>query len=130
MYGTQVVMRLNKIIPAIEYGNRSSWLRYLPHTRHIFSSAVEPKGDAAKAQLPRKVAKAFLLLGNYEESKEYIEQALKMSKILFGNKHPDTLITMVDLALVLIAQGKYDEAEKLHRQTLGVDGESAGKGAS
>ena len=118
MYATQVVLRLNKIIPAPAFGNRSIWIRYLPHTRHIFSSAVKPKGVAAQGQLLRNVATAFLLLGNYEESKKYIEQALEMSTMAFGDKHPATLTTMNNLADVLGRQGKHGEAEKMYRQTL------------
>ena len=41
-----------------------------------------------------------------------------MSKLLFGKEHPDTLTTMGSLAGVLEPQEKYDEAEKMHRQTL------------
>ena len=127
MYATQVVVRLNTIFPAPKYENKSLWLEYLPHTRHILSTEVNSKGVAAKAQLLRNVAQAFLLLGNYEESEKYYEQALEMSKMLFGNEHLITLETMNELALGLGVQGKGDEAEKMHRQTLELRKKVQGK---
>ena len=39
------------------------------------------------------------------------------TKVL-GPEHPDTLITMSNLAVVLNRQGKYKEAELMNRQTL------------
>ena len=40
-----------------------------------------------------------------------------MEKVL-GEEHPDTLASMNDLAVVLRHQGKYEDAEQMHRQTL------------
>ena len=37
---------------------------------------------------------------------------------MLGKKHPDTLDRINNLALVLGSQGKHQEAEKIHRQTL------------
>jgi hypothetical protein len=37
---------------------------------------------------------------------------------VLGKEHPDTLTRMNNLALVLGKQGKYEEAEAMHRQTL------------
>ena len=37
---------------------------------------------------------------------------------MLGTEHPSTLGSMDNLALVLSSQGKYDEAEEMHRQAL------------
>lgn len=37
---------------------------------------------------------------------------------MLGHEHPDTLGNMNNPALVLDSQGKYEEAEHMHRQTL------------
>ena len=130
-YATQVVMRLNAIFPEPDHENKSLWLRYLPHARHIFSSPLKQKGNAAKAQLLRHVGRAFMLLGNYRKSEKYHEQALELNTSLFGNEHVDTLATQEEVGIALNRHGKYDEAEKMHRQTLELrERESAGKGAS
>ena len=43
----------------------------------------------------------------------------KTEKML-GKEHPDTLTSMNNLASVLDRQGKYEEAEKMHRQELAL----------
>ena len=37
-----------------------------------------------------------------------------------GTEHPSTLTSMDNLALVLSRQGKYEQAEEMHRQALGL----------
>jgi tetratricopeptide (TPR) repeat protein len=37
---------------------------------------------------------------------------------VLGKEHPDTLASMNNLANVLNSQGKYEEAEEMHRRTL------------
>ena len=39
---------------------------------------------------------------------------------MLGKEHPDTLTSMSNLAGVLQSQGKYDEAEMMHRQALAL----------
>jgi hypothetical protein len=41
-------------------------------------------------------------------------------KTVLGAEHPDTLTSMNNLALVLIHQGKYEQAEEMHRKALGL----------
>jgi hypothetical protein len=46
--------------------------------------------------------------------------ALKRQGELLGEKHPDTLLTLSNLAGVLDDQGEYEHAEEMHRQVLGL----------
>jgi Flp pilus assembly protein TadD len=46
---------------------------------------------------------------------------------VLGQKHPDTLASMNNLARVLGSQGKYDEAEAMHRQALQLSEEVLGQ---
>jgi hypothetical protein len=43
---------------------------------------------------------------------------------VLGNDHPDTLRFMNNLAVLYQSQGRYDEAEPLHLETLEVNGET------
>ena len=45
-------------------------------------------------------------------------QTLELREKVLGVEHPDTLMSMNNLAMVLQAQGKYEAAEEMHRQTL------------
>jgi Tetratricopeptide repeat len=42
-------------------------------------------------------------------------QALGLRGTVLGKEHPDTLTSMNNLALVLSQQGKYEQAEEMHR---------------
>ncbi len=45
-------------------------------------------------------------------------QALVLKEKVLGPEHPDTLTSLNNLGAVLDRQGKYEEAEKMHRQAL------------
>ena len=47
-------------------------------------------------------------------------QAPALMKTVLGKKHPSTLRSMNNLAEVLSSQGKYKEAEEMHRQALAL----------
>jgi len=42
-------------------------------------------------------------------------QALALKEMVLGKEHPDTLTSMNNLAEVLRGQGKYEQAEEMHR---------------
>ena len=46
---------------------------------------------------------------------------------MLGKEHSDTLTSMINLARVLSSQGKYDEAEEIHRQVLALRERVLGK---
>ncbi|KAK1948629.1 tetratricopeptide repeat domain protein, partial [Colletotrichum sublineola] len=43
---------------------------------------------------------------------------LELSKKVLGLENPSTLTSMSNLVLVFDSQGRHDEAEQMHRQTL------------
>ena len=45
-------------------------------------------------------------------------QVMESRKRVLGSKHPNTLTSVSHLGLVLESQGKYEEAEAMHRQDL------------
>ena len=49
-------------------------------------------------------------------------EALRLSETALDKEHPDTLTSMNNLALVLDDQGKYKQAEKMHRTQAERDG--------
>jgi tetratricopeptide (TPR) repeat protein len=57
-------------------------------------------------------------LGRYEVASKMEETALTVRQQILGNEHPDTLMSMNNLALALSYRGKYEEAEEIYRQTL------------
>ena len=56
--------------------------------------------------------------GRYEEAEELYRECLEKRKRVLGPDHPDTLMTMNNLALNYYDQEKYTEAEELYRECL------------
>jgi len=56
--------------------------------------------------------------GKYDEAGVLYKQCLDKSKVVLGDRHPQTLATMHNIAVTYIKQGKYDEAEVLYKQCL------------
>jgi tetratricopeptide (TPR) repeat protein len=46
---------------------------------------------------------------------------LSIQRRILGSDHPETLVSMGNLATVIADQGRYADAEKLYRQTLQID---------
>jgi hypothetical protein len=58
--------------------------------------------------------------GHYAEAEKLQRETLDIQRRVLGAEHPDTLLTMNDLADSLIHQRRYAEGEKLQRETLGI----------
>jgi len=52
---------------------------------------------------------------------------VRVTERILGPKHPDTLASMNNLALVLSNQGKYEQAEEMHRRKLELSETVVGK---
>ena len=66
-------------------------------------------------------------LGQYEVAGELYRGVFEARKSLLGKEHPDTLVSMSNVAILLENQGKYDEAEPICRQTLALREKVLGK---
>jgi hypothetical protein len=60
--------------------------------------------------------------------KPFLQYKTILKETVLGKDHPDTLTTMNNLAISLDRQGKYTEAEAMHRQTLQLRETLLGKG--
>ncbi|KAK4663369.1 hypothetical protein QC763_0097850 [Podospora pseudopauciseta] len=94
----KVLERLNDIFPWPKHENREEWIRYLPHTQHAL-------------QLRKRIDNEEAIIG-------LLSKALQLREKVLGKEHPNTLTSMHNLAFVLRSQGKYEEAEQMHRQVL------------
>ncbi|KAK5268335.1 hypothetical protein LTR40_014288, partial [Exophiala xenobiotica] len=54
-------------------------------------------------------------------------ETLQLREKILGKDHPDTLISMNNLARLLESQGKYNTAEPLYRETLQLREKVLGK---
>ena len=63
--------------------------------------------------------------GRYQEALRFVEKALRLSEREFGPDHRGVATVLNSLALVYRAQGKYAEAEPLHKRALELNAERA-----
>ncbi|KAK8009153.1 hypothetical protein PG991_011704 [Apiospora marii] len=91
---TRTICGLAQALPPPTHETRQEWAGYLPHTQ----AAVAFEGQCAE--------------------KRALWTAVKVAREVFGAEHPSTLSSMNNLANVLSSQGKYEEAERMHRQTV------------
>ncbi|KAI1429343.1 hypothetical protein F5Y12DRAFT_482024 [Xylaria sp. FL1777] len=119
---TNVVERLIEAYPFPWHGNRKKWANYLPHGQAVLDTiyADVDVADSTKKDISLyvKIAESYWTLGKYAEAEPLFRRTLRMREEVLGKRHPDTLISMNNLALVLRTRLKFEEAEKLHRQQL------------
>uniref|UniRef100_A0A0G4HRB9 Uncharacterized protein n=1 Tax=Chromera velia CCMP2878 TaxID=1169474 RepID=A0A0G4HRB9_9ALVE len=58
--------------------------------------------------------------GRYEEAMQMCKEALAEGERIFGYEHPDTVLTMKDMAIILFHQGKHEEALHMMEEVLRV----------
>jgi eukaryotic-like serine/threonine-protein kinase len=63
----------------------------------------------------------YQLQGNYSQAETYARQTLAGRRHSLGPQHPGTLLSENSLALALVSQSKYAEAEPLAREVLELD---------
>ena len=56
--------------------------------------------------------------GKFAEAEPYYREALEKRRRVLGEEHPDTLVSINNMATLLEKQGRLDEAELLQRALL------------
>ena len=107
---------------------RSHQVRLVPHVMASFGifSPLHESPDMLPIDRLAMIGKMedFLFrIGRWSEAYTmlmfYLKKIEKMlGEKMLGKEHPDTLRSMSNLAAMLSSQGKYKEAEKMHRQVL------------
>ncbi|KAF2195997.1 hypothetical protein GQ43DRAFT_485285 [Delitschia confertaspora ATCC 74209] len=112
-------LRLVDIIPYGDTDTRETWTAYLPHVLHIVDliEIYEVKG---KMLLLGRIEQCVYTLGRYKAMEWASQEFLALSEKMLGKEHPETLVSMNEVALALSNRGKYAEAEKMHQETLAL----------
>ena len=111
------VGRLEDLVPYGGHEKKKSWTVYLSHALYVAGpgSSVD---ETARASLLTRVGECQESLGQYTAAETTKREGLALREKVLGLEHPDTLVCMNNLGVVLDNQGKYEEAEALNRQTL------------
>ncbi|XRB16584.1 EF-hand domain-containing protein [Pseudoscourfieldia marina] len=89
----------------------------------VVESAVSALGTLDKktratSELLMDVAELLRQQGKYDDAEPLHREALDGRRRELGDAHPDTLMSINNLALLLDDQGKYADAESLYREAL------------
>jgi tetratricopeptide (TPR) repeat protein len=112
-----VVHRLEELVPCGGHNGKEIWAPYLAHALHV-AALGSLVGEKARASLLDRVGWCQTSLGQYAAAEISHKQAISLRRQVLGHEHPDMLISMSSLALVLKKQGRYRESEILNRETL------------
>ena len=110
------------IFTAFPSGNFANWRKcaeLLPHAEVVLQYRLQDTSHQIKrAVILNRIGEYEMSQGQLKPAEIRIEVAATIQTRLLGAEHPDTLASMSNLALVLRSQGRYDEAEQMHRQIL------------
>ncbi|CAK0820165.1 unnamed protein product [Prorocentrum cordatum] len=86
--------------------------------RKVLQSHHEDNGEQNIIRLKHRVAKLLKAQGDLAGAEPLLREALQASREVLGDRHPDTLTSVNDLAMRLQAQGDLAGAEPLLREAL------------
>ncbi|OAG11040.1 kinesin light chain 1 [Paraphaeosphaeria sporulosa] len=109
--------RVKELVPYGGYGGREIWVAYLPHALHVVE-LKDALDSATLAELLARIGRCQESSGQYAAAELAHRQVWSLRKGLLGREHPDTLMSMSNLAWTLKRLGRYEEAELMHRQAL------------
>ncbi|NQT84868.1 tetratricopeptide repeat protein [bacterium] len=73
-----------------------------------------------EARIRTRIGDIYSALGQYRDAEGQYVRALEICREQLGREHPDTLLSMFDLAKALGEAGKLQESETMHRELLEV----------
>jgi tetratricopeptide (TPR) repeat protein len=71
-----------------------------------------------EASIRRTIGNTYMDLGLFPEAQRQWERTLELQRRVLGEKHPETLQSMNQLALLYLRQGSYEQAEPLFTKVL------------
>ena len=105
--------------PSGEYETWSECQELLPHSTAVLSHGSAGDGDIlVRAAIHNRLGVYLLHRGEYATAKVMLCEVITEREKELGVNHPNTLISVNNLALVLDAQGRYKEAETMHQRAL------------
>ncbi|KAF6842214.1 kinesin light chain [Colletotrichum musicola] len=106
---------VSDLFPYGMHETRQDCIDYLPHAVTVLQNkgAHSCAKKTATASLLACMAGYFLYRGDWNEAEKRAKQSVKLWMGMFGEKHPDTLTSMTNLASTYRNQGRWKEAEEL-----------------
>ena len=120
-WAERAVRAVYQAFPVVDYGNWLSCQEYIPqvltcdalieHWHMVLPEATQLLNDAGYYLYKR---------AQYEELERLLQRALAIRENVLGADHPDTAISLNDLAELYDDLGKYEKAELLYQRALAI----------
>jgi tetratricopeptide (TPR) repeat protein len=114
----RVACQLDDVFPNDDHANRKLWRDYLPHALYLVNSEEFQGCRQGHDGLSSKIGRCLQSDGRYYEALILFTDVLEIRQTALGPEHPDTLTSVHHIGSVLAQQGKYEEAEAMHRRAL------------
>ena len=120
----QVAQFLEKMLegvgPSVALGRDTTMLReILNKTAARIDEELTNQPDV-EAALLSTLGRTYLELGEYSHALLMFTEALRLSRISFGDEHLDVAICLNDLAVAMSRLGRLVEAEAMQREALAL----------
>jgi tetratricopeptide (TPR) repeat protein len=128
-WAEHVIKIIRAAFPVPSFENWEQCERLLPHVQICLD--LTEKSNLLLTESAWLFNSAGLYLrhrhGLYSNAEKFYLKTNEVSRLILGDKHPNTLKTINNLASVYRNQGRHKEAEELHRQVRAVQEQVLGK---
>ena len=100
-------------------GYPSGLLAWQPHLR-IVTDRAQKRGDERGSDLSSALGYHLHAIGDYAGAYPNYEQALEIRRNVLGEEHPDTALSLNNLAILHYYEGRFRIAFDLMRRALGI----------
>ena len=87
--------------------------RYSTHAQALLGDLLSSQYNERHAELASRLSRYLSLKGNYKHALPYLQQAVDMSKTIYGQQEPQTLTRQSEMAVLKLHLGEYQAAELL-----------------
>jgi tetratricopeptide (TPR) repeat protein len=109
--------RFIKVMPYGDHSTQNHWSAYIHHAMHV-AELPELYKIEDRMTLLERIASCERSQGRYQAAERVYRQALEQRQSMSGKEHPDTLMTMGNIGLVLGHQREWTRAENIHQEVL------------
>lgn len=127
-FARKALLTVSHHYPHGKWENQDKCSTYLPHAQAVLklSSTKSRDETLARADLLFRVGVFLSIKGQWNYAERFEKQAMEIRKEVLGPDHPDTLVSMANLAATYARQGRWKDAESLEVQVLEIRKEVLG----
>lgn len=119
---SEAIKVITRLFPSGKFETWSDCQMLLPHTKKIMLFKITAQQDLLSlASVNTNLGWFYILTGNLIKAESRLQKAIVLREKELGANHPDTLISVSNLASVLRSQGRYQKAESMNWRALKGD---------